>query len=102
MPHGLFQFSRLASFAGFACLQFAIPARHASPPGNRLKAKPMADGQGEPGGRNPKSPYPRLARLARLALYPMLYAFSLCEFLLATGFSLFEIKKRSQHSAIFH
>jgi hypothetical protein len=25
-------------------------ARHASPPGNRLKAKPMADGQGEAGG----------------------------------------------------
>jgi len=27
-----------------------VPARHASPPGNRLKAKPMADGQGEVGG----------------------------------------------------
>jgi len=27
-----------------------IPARHASPPGNRLTAKPMADGQGEAGG----------------------------------------------------
>jgi hypothetical protein len=23
-----------------------VPARHASPPGNRLKAKPMADGRG--------------------------------------------------------
>jgi hypothetical protein len=27
-----------------------MPARHASPPGNRLTAKPMADGQGEAGG----------------------------------------------------
>ena len=26
------------------------PDRHASPPGNRLKAEPMADGQGEAGG----------------------------------------------------
>ena len=25
------------------------PDRHASPPGNRLKAEPMADGQGEAG-----------------------------------------------------
>ncbi len=25
---------------------FAIPARHESTPGNRLKAKPMADGRG--------------------------------------------------------
>jgi hypothetical protein len=26
-----------------------VPAHHASPPGNRLKAKSMADGQGEAG-----------------------------------------------------
>jgi hypothetical protein len=27
-----------------------VPARHASPPGNRLKTKPMVHGQGEAGG----------------------------------------------------
>jgi excinuclease UvrABC ATPase subunit len=30
--------------------KMGVPARHAGPPGNRLKAKPMADGQSEEGG----------------------------------------------------
>jgi hypothetical protein len=30
------------------------PARNANPPGNRLEAQPMADGQGEAGGLPPQ------------------------------------------------
>jgi len=45
----------VANFCGSAVPSSAVRparhhARHASSPGNRLKAKPMADGQGEAGG----------------------------------------------------